>query len=395
MTTRADVRAATALPPLAQAAVDLENDERLDPAVETLGRLTRPLAEGATGDALRGSWLGHALHPLLTDLPLGLWTAASALDVLGGEQARPAARRLVGLGLLAVAPTAASGWAEWHRTGRREQRVGVAHAALNVAGVAVYAGSWGARRAGRDRLGAALALTGAGLTGLGGYLGGHLTSVRKVSSRHPAFDTADGHGAFGGSAASTAVGPGAPDPRGTIMNPSDPASRTYTSDDVVAALTGQHARITAMVERLAGPVRSGDTTGLSELFGYLAVHQAIEDELIAPLTAGSPSSPTGLERPGEPDGMELQIANLQQLTPGQPGHKSQFAALEDSIEHHMGLDEVEEVTLAVRGLDDASATRIVRAMTALEATAGQHEGRFSHSLAEARADLRRILAEDR
>ena len=41
-------------------------------------------AGGETGrvirDALHGTWLGHPLHPVLTDVPLGAWTAAVVLD---------------------------------------------------------------------------------------------------------------------------------------------------------------------------------------------------------------------------------------------------------------------------------------------------------------------------
>jgi hemerythrin superfamily protein len=145
--------------------VSLEEDARLDPAVDRLRGITAPFDKGAVGDALRGTWLGHALHPFLTDLPLGLWTAASVLDLVGGPLARPAAQRLVGLGLTAVPATAASGWAEWHQADRPAQRVGVAHVALNVAGIGLYAGSWLARRGDRHRVGVVLGLLGAGMGG--------------------------------------------------------------------------------------------------------------------------------------------------------------------------------------------------------------------------------------
>ena len=176
---------AAQLPLPARIAVALENDERLDPAVDALGEVTAPLGAPGLGDVLRGAWLGHALHPSLTDVPLGLWTAASVLDLVGGPSARPAAQRLLGVGLLSVAPTAASGWAEWHRSDRPSQRVGVAHAALNVAAIGLYAGSWAARRGDRHRLGTMLALVGAGTAGAAGYLGGHLAAVRKVSTAAP------------------------------------------------------------------------------------------------------------------------------------------------------------------------------------------------------------------
>ena len=177
----------TNLPPAARAAVGLENDERLDPAVAKIAQLTHPLRDSATGSALRGEWTGHALHPALTDLPIGLFTATAALDLVGGEASRPAAQKLLGLGLLTALPTALTGWAEWSRADHRAQRVGIAHAALNVASLGLFAGSWMARRSAHHGVGAALSLAGSGLTVAAAYLGGHLVTVREVASRHPAF----------------------------------------------------------------------------------------------------------------------------------------------------------------------------------------------------------------
>jgi hypothetical protein len=31
---------------------------------------------------LHGTWLGHPLHPVLTDVPIGAWTTALALDAM-------------------------------------------------------------------------------------------------------------------------------------------------------------------------------------------------------------------------------------------------------------------------------------------------------------------------
>lgn len=175
------------LPSAARAAVGLENDERLDPAVAKAAQLTHSLRDSATGSALRGEWMGHALHPALTDLPIGLFTSTAALDLLGGKASQPAAQKLVGMGLLSAVPTALTGWAEWSRADHRAQRVGIAHAALNVASLGLFAGSWMARRAAHHRLGAALSLAGSGMTVAAAYLGGHLVTVRDVASRHPAF----------------------------------------------------------------------------------------------------------------------------------------------------------------------------------------------------------------
>src|SRR5829696_1786301 len=92
---------------------EIEDADRWDAVAEALGRWTAPLEDAPAGRALRGEWLGHALHPLLTDFPLGCWLSAGLLDLLGGRAARPAARRLVGLGLVATVPTVAAGLAEF------------------------------------------------------------------------------------------------------------------------------------------------------------------------------------------------------------------------------------------------------------------------------------------
>jgi uncharacterized membrane protein len=176
-------------PPIVTWTEQLENTTALDGVV----RAIRPLAgalvsDPARRDLLRGAWLGHAVHPVLTDLPIGLWSSALTLDLLGGASARPAARRLTGLGVLLFVPTALTGWAEWSGLETRNQRVGVVHAVANAAAALGFAASWRARGRGRVLRGKALALGSASLLGVGGYLGGHLVSARKVSSHNPAFD---------------------------------------------------------------------------------------------------------------------------------------------------------------------------------------------------------------
>ena len=167
----------------------LEQTEALDGPVQAIEpTITSVFGSGTTGWALRGEWLGHALHPLLTDITMGSWTSATVLDLVGGPASAPAAQRLVGLGLLTAAPTAWSGWAEWSATGTRDKRVGLVHAAGNALAATAYVASWVARRSGNHRLGAVLAIGGAGASGAAAYLGGHLAVARGVGSKHPAFD---------------------------------------------------------------------------------------------------------------------------------------------------------------------------------------------------------------
>ena len=169
----------------------LEQATALDRPVRTLEPSIRSaFGTGTRASVLRGEWLGHAIHPLLTDVVLGTWTSASVLDIFGGRTSSPAAQRLVATGLLAVGPTAWTGWAEWSAAGPREKRVGLVHAVTNAVAISAYAASWVARRKGRHGTGVRLALAGATVSGVGAYLGGHLTEARKLASHHPAYDDA-------------------------------------------------------------------------------------------------------------------------------------------------------------------------------------------------------------
>ncbi len=134
---------------------------------------------GPVRDAARGRWLGHPVHPMLTDLPIGFWASAVVLDLVPDERVRPAADALVGLGLLSALPTALAGLAELTALrDERTARVAAAHALGNAVGTLVYGGSWWARRRGHRGRGVALSLVGAGALSFGGYLGGHLSYRR-------------------------------------------------------------------------------------------------------------------------------------------------------------------------------------------------------------------------
>jgi hypothetical protein len=167
----------------------LEDATALDAPVRAVEPTIRAVfGTGTRGSVLRGDWLGHAIHPLLTDLVIGTWTSATVLDMFGGRASSASAQRLVGAGLLVVGPTAWTGWAEWSTAGPRDKRVGLVHAVTNGLAIGVYSASWMARQRGRHGAGVRLALTGAAISGVGAYLGGHLAAARKVGSHHPAYD---------------------------------------------------------------------------------------------------------------------------------------------------------------------------------------------------------------
>lgn len=137
---------------------------------------------GRTGRLLHGEWLGHAVHPMLTDFTTGPWMAASFLDLFGPKGSERAARRLVGLGVLVAAPTWVSGLADWDRSSGTARSVGLLHAAGSTLATGLYAGSYLARRRGRHRAGVVLGLLGGILEVADGYVGGDLSLVGEVGA---------------------------------------------------------------------------------------------------------------------------------------------------------------------------------------------------------------------
>ena len=165
--------------------------EQLDRPAQTLASLAGRIGPGRLKDALSGSWLGHALHPFLTDLPIGTWTSATLLDAVGGEDSARAADQLIGAGVLASLPTAVTGVSEWTDTERSDEnvrRLGVVHAAANVAALALFTASLIARRRGNRGRGEALSVAGMGALTVGGRLGGHLSYAKAVGVDQTTFE---------------------------------------------------------------------------------------------------------------------------------------------------------------------------------------------------------------
>ncbi|HEY3724654.1 MAG TPA: Rieske (2Fe-2S) protein [Acidimicrobiia bacterium] len=163
-----------------------------DVAAQLQDRVHGVLGRGTLRDALTGRWLGHAVHPVLTDLPIGFWTSAFTLDLIGGRRSRAAAQLLVGLGVLAAIPTAATGAADWSDTAGKETRVGLVHAALNTTALACFSASWIARRRGRHGRGVLYGIAGSAAATGGGFFGGHLIQRFGVGVDHTTFDALPG-----------------------------------------------------------------------------------------------------------------------------------------------------------------------------------------------------------
>src|SRR3954451_14624028 len=81
-------------------------------------------------NCLHGVWLGHPLHPVLTDVPLGAWTATLVLDLMeasGRKDLAPGADVALTVGLAGAGCAALAGLTDWHVTDGRARRVGMMH----------------------------------------------------------------------------------------------------------------------------------------------------------------------------------------------------------------------------------------------------------------------------
>jgi nitrite reductase/ring-hydroxylating ferredoxin subunit/uncharacterized membrane protein len=177
---------------VARVAEKIEQLRALDTVAEPLQQAVGALvpAGSRAKDALSGTWLGHPLHPPLTDLVVGSWTSAFLLDLVGGEGAEDAADRLVGVGVLAAVPTALSGPSDWADVRGGSRRVGTLHAIGNTIALTLQVLSWFARRSGHRPRGFLLSGLGVGAANLSAWLGGHLSFGRGVGVNETAFDSA-------------------------------------------------------------------------------------------------------------------------------------------------------------------------------------------------------------
>ena len=113
----------------------------LDPLAEKLQhRLSVAVEQGGprarrVKDALNGTWLGHSLHPVLTDVPIGAWFTSFVFDLIGEQRGADAG---LTLGVIAAVPTAAAGLADWHDQVNEPRRTGLVHALLNSAALVCF-----------------------------------------------------------------------------------------------------------------------------------------------------------------------------------------------------------------------------------------------------------------
>jgi nitrite reductase/ring-hydroxylating ferredoxin subunit/uncharacterized membrane protein len=153
-------------------------------ALNLLGGAGRPVR-----DLLHGTWLGHPLHPVLINLPVGAWTVTAVLDGVdalapGSGGVRDAARTSVGIGLVGAAGAAVAGLNDWQYTEGGPRRLGLVHGLLNTIAFGACTASWLERRRGRHERGRLLGGAGYAMTLTSAYLGGVLVYRHRIGVDH-------------------------------------------------------------------------------------------------------------------------------------------------------------------------------------------------------------------
>src|SRR5438876_3937524 len=168
------------------------------PALDTLAK---PLSQGvrstyqaagATGqrakNAVHGVWLGHPLHPVFTDLPLGAWTTGLVLDTIGtatGDRGMQRAGDVaIAVGLAGAAAAAVTGLTDWSETSGRSRRTGLVHGLLNIAATTLYTAAFVLRKRGARAPGQSCALAGYGIAVGAAWFGGDLVYDQRIGVTH-------------------------------------------------------------------------------------------------------------------------------------------------------------------------------------------------------------------
>jgi nitrite reductase/ring-hydroxylating ferredoxin subunit/uncharacterized membrane protein len=225
----------------------------LDAIAEPLSAAVRGAyrSGGAVGqqakNALHGVWLGHPLHPVFTDVPLGAWTTGLVLDAIaarnGDRGMQRAADVAIAVGLAGAAGAAVTGLTDWSETSGRARRTGMIHGLLNIAATTLYAAAFALRRNGSRASGQTCALAGYGIAVGSAWLGGDLVYDQRIGVNHAAVEEPE---TFTPVAASSAV--------------ADNAMTRGHTGNADALLVRQGGRVCALAHpcsHLGGPLSEG------------------------------------------------------------------------------------------------------------------------------------------
>ena len=170
----------------------IEQQEWLKPTEEGLQKVVHKAFQFRGGrhvkNFLHGTWIGHPLHVILTDIPIGAWTVAIAFDALdsmsASRQYRTGADTAVVFGLAGAVGAAAAGLTDWQDIDPPARRIGLVHGLLNVASVVLFGSSLLMRRRGNRTAGRGLAALGYAVSVAAARLGGNLVYGQKVGVDH-------------------------------------------------------------------------------------------------------------------------------------------------------------------------------------------------------------------
>ena len=166
----------------------ISQQEWLDPIADQVQPIIARTLHAAGGqplnDFLNGVWLGHPLHPVLTDIPLGAWTVTAVCDALeeinGHNGFGHGADAALKVGLAGALGAAVTGMADWQHLDGQPRRVGLLHALLNTASLALYVRSWHMRARHQRRAGRGFAFLGYAVSMASAYLGGQLVYSHRI-----------------------------------------------------------------------------------------------------------------------------------------------------------------------------------------------------------------------
>lgn len=154
-----------------------EASDALQPAIKECFE-----AGGEAGQAIKnflhGKWLGHPLHPVLTDIPIGAWTVAFALDAMeiatGRKELAAGADAAIAVGLVGAVGAAITGMTDWSETDGRARKIGLTHGLLNLSAALLYGTSLAVRGRKSRSARVGLSMLAYAVANASAYLGGHL-----------------------------------------------------------------------------------------------------------------------------------------------------------------------------------------------------------------------------
>jgi nitrite reductase/ring-hydroxylating ferredoxin subunit/uncharacterized membrane protein len=148
---------------------------------------------------LNGTWFGHPLHPVMTDVPIVAWLLTAIFDIIWliapshTSWAALGAFVAVIVGLLGALGAIATGLTDWSDTYGAERRIGLNHALFNACATILYLISFILRLIAGPGDGIAAAIL--GFVGLAcviyaGYLGGEMVFTKGTGVNHTAWEAA-------------------------------------------------------------------------------------------------------------------------------------------------------------------------------------------------------------